>query len=368
MIAFNRDGSALVQAEMTGRLRAMKLDGSQFGTPRVGHATEVRAATWLRHRDLVASLDTNGELRIFSAPGSPEARQLAGHDSYVYGAAFSPDGSHIASCGWDHAARIWDSATGERLQTVTLPHEDGRTICWMRDGARFVTGAGDTATAWTVTGTELARLDTGSSVRCVVPGRGDDEVLVAEESGRLESWDVATGRHAVVADLKGRSDARVAIAPARDAAAFAVGARLDVVDLVTGKSRWRAAIPGESFVRVAFDGRGTIVIAATLGGHVASWDAATGRLRWRLRVPAEAKIFGLAVHPSEPLFVTGTHDGRITTWDLEHGEMITRLVGHSDYVYDLAFSRDGERLVSASGDGTVRVWDTRPVAERLAHR
>jgi WD40 repeat protein len=37
-------------------------------------------------------------------------------------------------------------------------------------------------------------------------------------------------------------------------------------------------------------------------------------------------------------------------------------------VYDLAFSADGSLLVSASGDGDVRVWDTRPEEERLRAR
>jgi WD40 repeat protein len=45
-------------------------------------------------------------------------------------------------------------------------------------------------------------------------------------------------------------------------------------------------------------------------------------------------------------------------------EELTRLRGHDAYVYSLAFSPDGTRLVSGSGDHTVRIWDTRPVHER----
>ena len=43
---------------------------------------------------------------------------------------------------------------------------------------------------------------------------------------------------------------------------------------------------------------------------------------------------------------------------------MARLQGHTDYVWSLAFSRDGATLVSGSGDHTVRLWDTAPLKTR----
>jgi hypothetical protein len=43
---------------------------------------------------------------------------------------------------------------------------------------------------------------------------------------------------------------------------------------------------------------------------------------------------------------------------------VARLRGHRDYVFDLAFSPDGRMLASASGDFTLRIWDTVPARER----
>ena len=34
-----------------------------------------------------------------------------------------------------------------------------------------------------------------------------------------------------------------------------------------------------------------------------------------------------------------------------------KLQGHSDFVFSVAYSPDGKRIVSGSGDRTVRIWD-----------
>ncbi|MGE0023758.1 MAG: hypothetical protein AB7S70_09035, partial [Hyphomicrobium sp.] len=55
--------------------------------------------------------------------------------------------------------------------------------------------------------------------------------------------------------------------------------------------------------------------------------------------------------------VTASEDGTARIWDAKSGKEQLRLEGHGDAVVDASFSRDGLRVVTASRDNTARVWD-----------
>src|SRR5262249_12000260 len=44
-------------------------------------------------------------------------------------------------------------------------------------------------------------------------------------------------------------------------------------------------------------------------------------------------------------------------WDLQKGQEVRRLSGHTNEVRGAAVSADGRRVVSASSDGTLGLWD-----------
>ena len=51
-------------------------------------------------------------------------------------------------------------------------------------------------------------------------------------------------------------------------------------------------------------------------------------------------------------------------WDVEKGQELFTLTGHTDILRSICFSPDGKRLASASKDQTVKVWDLPPGKEK----
>ena len=72
------------------------------------------------------------------------------------------------------------------------------------------------------------------------------------------------------------------------------------------------------------------------------------------------EAFDVALTPDGSHMVTGSTNGvkgRVHVWSMSSGEEVMVLEGHSKMIIGVAATPDGTRIVSCSGDKTVRVWD-----------
>ncbi len=64
----------------------------------------------------------------------------------------------------------------------------------------------------------------------------------------------------------------------------------------------------------------------------------------------------VAFRPDGKQIASGSSDQTIRLWNLETGESLTTLEGHSAWVLSVAFSPDGKQIASGSSDQTIRLW------------
>jgi WD40 repeat protein/serine/threonine protein kinase len=85
-------------------------------------------------------------VQVWSATDGKHIADLRGHIEEVLDAAFSPDGSRVATCGWDDTVRVWDPATGANLAIMRIrPFDEGGLwiLAFSPDGTQLAVGSYD---------------------------------------------------------------------------------------------------------------------------------------------------------------------------------------------------------------------------------
>lgn len=67
-------------------------------------------------------------------------------------------------------------------------------------------------------------------------------------------------------------------------------------------------------------------------------------------------VWSVAITPDGQILTSGSEDKTIKIWSLGDGKLLRTLAGHADTVRAIAISSDGQTLVSGSSDKTIKIW------------
>ena len=74
-------------------------------------------------------------------------------------------------------------------------------------------------------------------------------------------------------------------------------------------------------------------------------------------------VNSVAISPDNQVLASGSDDKTIRLWNVETGEVIATLFGHTNFVQSVAFSPDGAILASGSDDKMIKLWDLQTYQE-----
>jgi len=326
-------------------------------------------------------------LRIWDVETGREVRAVEGGMDSID--AVSPDWRRAISQSTIGERNIWDLDTGVRMRTIaenelarsypiavtpdgtgwkaiSRVHDKGTLVVWdleSGDVVRKIHHWADDKPRWPV---YCAVALNGR--RAVITGRSDvfgrvsasmrSESTDADER-QLTLWDIETGlivgaSHASSGEIScvavARDGERVFFASTHDS--YVTIARWDVPsgDMVQMRVSQRT---GVSCMSVTPDGRR--LVAGLDDGTVVAWDAereVEGRI-----LGAHSEVCCIAVTSDPPRAISGSRTEGIRVWDLEVKSDVRASSDHPGPITALAASDRGDRVVSASPDGTWKAWD-----------
>ena len=68
-------------------------------------------------------------------------------------------------------------------------------------------------------------------------------------------------------------------------------------------------------------------------------------------------VLSIAFSPDGQYIASGSLDNTIRLWDIKKFKQVSCFTGHTDAVLSIAFSPDGQHIASGSLDNTIRLWD-----------
>ncbi|MCC8948169.1 WD40 repeat domain-containing protein [Bradyrhizobium sp. Arg62] len=301
--------------------------------------------------------------------------QLArlGHQGPLSHAEFDPQGKRAVTASYDRTVKLWNAETGEEL--LSFRHkEHALWAAFDRTGSKVVTSSyvGEVVVWDASTGTELNRLVGHTvQVRFVMFDDAGKKVLSLADDGTVRVWALNGGGEILRISGNGWRPKSAAFSSSGDQVlVLASDGTARIFSTASKTEIQRFEVP-ETIVAAAFDKSGERVVLGLKSGTLRIWKALSPQPL--IDIPSANSAISAEQHDLDQTLakageissvsfdqsgenVVAVSKQVVTMWNIRSGDLVARLTGHTDTINTAEFDPTGERILTASSDGTARVW------------
>ena len=327
---FSPNGKHIVTGAKDKTLKIREITADKIIWNLVGHTDHIRSAKFFQNGKYVVTSSYDGTVKIWDVETGKLKQNIAGHNAFVF-YKFSPDGEYfITSSGSggisndgknykqfksDGVVKIWETATGKLIGTLTNTYYADYAQIFSPDGKYIYNDAWQNVRIWETETVNLLHNYITGWVGSFNPA----EKLVltySEQNKALKIWETVTGK--LIRDYKGYS----------------------------GGSN------------IVFDQSGALAISADWDDAIQIWETVTGKLLHD--IPAGSYV---DFSPDKKYFITTadkeSHSDRSypKIFETATGKLIKDLPENT-YVWRTVFSPKGKYIVTQSIDTSLNVQKT----------
>jgi len=362
-----------------------------------GHTKSIRSLAITPDGQILASGSDDKTIKLWQLATGRELFTLRGHTKSVCSIAISLDGQVLASGSDDRTIKLWQLSKGLQIGTINMGgwfsgdsgcvyavaiSPDGQILAslsssgavklWnLRTGQEIRRLQGDTSWVQAIAIGSVSVTQNDSDAKAT-PGasafkQGVDQILAGGSGDAIKLWNLRTGRELPM--LRGHSSWVRTVAFSPDGQTLASGsddATIKLWDLRTGRERCTLTGHTRPVYSVAFSpayerfaGAGRSDRQATLeelAFSVSDSKTSAAPFTKQFRKTQELGI--------RQILASSSDDRTIKLWDLSTGQELCTLMGHASWVHAVAFSSNGQTLVSGGDDPIINIWQCDALSEK----
>jgi WD40 repeat protein len=340
-----------------------------------GHEGAVNSVSYSPDGWRIVSGSDDKTVRVWDTDSDTEVTVLPGHQGSVNSVSCSPDGRRIVSGSDDTTLRVWDAESGAKLAVWRGHLQKVTSVSYSPDGRRIVSGSWDgTVRVWDAESTAETAVLRGHDDRVTNVSYSSDGrwIVSGSDDKPVRLWDARSGAELAVFAHE-ESDRSVSYSPDGRQTVIKVAFRDHTVRVSDAERGAELAVLrvnkpiGDHHVLRSPDGRG--IDSVSWDTSLQERDAERSSIDdlflafFRDNLPGmrdhyrDVTCLSISLSRDCQRLVSGSRDGTVRLWDAQSGAEAAILRGHDRDVTYLSWSADGQRIVSGSRDGAVRLWD-----------